>query len=260
MSCCKICGGLLPVGVNKGSCPFCGTPFDLTVTERPTAPKTEAPIRREPVYEEPRTSRVYGGYAGDEIYRMLENSACEINCIDANSAGSGMLFTTNGYVLTNHHVVSKGENSVSQNIIVTLAGERARGKVISYEPYFDLAIIKLENVPSRAKKVRFGDSSMVKNGERIYFIGNSLGEGLCMTSGIISDKLRKVGNQELIMSDAQINPGNSGGPMVNEQAQVIGVCVSQRTGANGMKYAIPSNDAVDFIREVGKQLNIIFNV
>ena len=83
----------------------------------------------------------------------------------------------------------------------------------------------------------------------MYLIGNSLGEGTCITSGIISDKDRYVGDLSYpyIMTDASANPGNSGGPLLNEMGELIGVLVAGITSAKGMNYAIPVNMVNEFL-------------
>ena len=112
----------------------------------------------------------------------------------------------------------------------------------------DLALIKLERVPSSAKVVKFENFDNVKNGERIFVIGNSLGHGTCITSGIVSDKLRNVNGRMRLMTDCAVNGGNSGGPIFNEKGLVIGAVVSGITAAEGMNFAIPANEVIKFIK------------
>ena len=107
----------------------------------------------------------------------------------------------------------------------------------------DVAVVKLSKMPRKATCVKVGSSAKIKHGENIYYIGNSLGEGLCITRGIISDPKRETGHGERIMTDAATNPGNSGGPLFNEAGEVIGIHVSARANAVGMKYAIPIDAA-----------------
>ena len=111
----------------------------------------------------------------------------------------------------------------------------------------DLALIKLSRVPSKATVVKFENFEKVKNGERIFVIGNSLGYGTCITSGIVSDRLRNVNGKMLLMTDCAINGGNSGGPIFNEKGLVIGAVVSGITSAEGMNFAIPANQVLYFI-------------
>ena len=123
----------------------------------------------------------------------------------------------------------------------------------------DLALLFVADLCNKVQGVEMGDSSKAENGEKIYYIGNSQGEGLSITSGIISDNKRMIGKQVFIMTDAATNPGNSGGPLVNEKGQVIGVHVSARAHTDGMKYAIPINIAKEFIGYVEQKTDIPTN-
>ncbi|MBR0348325.1 MAG: trypsin-like peptidase domain-containing protein, partial [Clostridia bacterium] len=95
----------------------------------------------------------------------------------------------------------------------------------------DIAVIRLTKMPGRATPLRFGDSSKVRTGERIYIIGNSLGEGTCITSGIISDNDRNG----QFMYDSATNGGNSGGPVFDEDGHVIATHVRGKLDGRGIK-------------------------
>ena len=106
--------------------------------------------------------------------------------------------------------------------------------------------------------VGIDDFSRVRIGESIYVVGNSLGHGTCITSGIVSDRKRMVDGQMLMMTDSAVNGGNSGGPVFNTAGNVIGLIVSGIDNAEGMNFAIPSDDVLDFVRQVtrAKKLSI----
>ena len=148
------------------------------------------------------------------------------------------------------------EITPAKNISAIVAGEPISAKIIEIanEEFEDLAIIKVESLPPNATPVNLGDSSKIKTGDTIYAIGNSYGEGLCITQGVVSDNLRNVSGHMRIMTDAALNPGNSGCPYFNTNGKVVGVHVAgamfgqaelggARTKVAGMKYGIPINMA-----------------
>ena len=197
--------------------------------------------------------------SGVAVFDKVANGVLEIEWVDSpyTYAGSGLLLSLSGYALTNAHVVTGANGKFASKVQVKLAGESVVAKVIAIgqdtkgiDPV-DLALLMLENVPENAVSFEFADSACIKNGERVYVIGNSLGYGTCITEGIISDKLRNVDDRDLIMTDCAINHGNSGGPMFNEEGKVIGVVVAGIDRAEGMNFAIPSRTAVNFLRQCG---------
>ncbi|WP_416176000.1 S1C family serine protease [Clostridium sp.] len=159
--------------------------------------------------------------------------------------GSGIIINSDGYILTNYHVVQGAET-----VTVTLStGKEVPAKVVNYNANQDLAIIKVTEKTTMPAVAELGDSSKVEVGDPVVAIGNPLGKELSgsVTSGIISAKDRQitVGNttQTFIQTDAAINEGNSGGALVNSQGQVIGVN-SAKIGGNGVEgigFAIPIN-------------------
>lgn len=196
-------------------------------------------------------------------YDMCIKGTLEIEATlkNAGGRGTGFLVGNNGYAITNTHVVTV-DNKPAETLTVKINGEKIGAKIIvlfddcggsgSGE---DIALIKLDYLPSSAIPLGLGDSRSIRNGEEVIAIGNSLGDGLCVTRGIISDKLRVFCGKQRIMTDTALNPGNSGGPLINGDGKVIGVCVSIRINTNmggipadGMKYAIPINVVKDLIR------------
>jgi serine protease Do len=163
-----------------------------------------------------------------------------------NGMGTGIIFDTRGYILTNYHVVE----GVS-NIQVTLHNERhAVAKLIAHDPKTDLAVIKIEP-ESPLKVVQFGTSCDLKTAEEVVAMGNAYGYEYTVTRGIISALHRTVQvsdeqkYQDLIQTDASINPGNSGGPLFNIDGDVIGINVAVRVGAQGIGFAIPIDEALE---------------
>ncbi len=180
----------------------------------------------------------------------------------ATSLGSGFIVTSDGYIITNNHVIEGAED-----IVVKITGndnkeykEEYKGKVIGIDSRTDVAVIKIneKNLPT----IQWGDSDKIKVGEVILAVGNPFGLSHSVTMGIIS-ALGRVGlgisdYENFIQTDAAINPGNSGGPLVNVKGEVIGVTnaiFSTSGGYQGIGFAIPANmvkNVMDSIISQGK--------
>lgn len=159
--------------------------------------------------------------------------------IPQEGAGSGVIITEDGYILTNNHVV---ENA--RQITITLAdGRTFEAKVVGRDPYTDIAVIKIDVTGLPAAKL--GDSTNLKIGQIAIAIGNPFGLGKTVTAGIISALNRTITTERgtiiegLIQTDAPINPGNSGGALVNSSGEVIGINTAIYQGAQGIGFAIP---------------------
>ncbi|MGH4138549.1 S1C family serine protease [Clostridium sp.] len=159
--------------------------------------------------------------------------------------GTGMIFSKDGYILTNYHVVSG-----AQSIKVMLSdGKEVSAKVINFDQAADVAVIKLANNTVVPGVAEFGDSDALEVGETVVAIGNPLGKELIgsVTTGIVSAVNRQVSveNKDLkfIQTDAAINPGNSGGPLVNSKGEVIGINTAKISvaGVEGLGFSIPIN-------------------
>lgn len=166
--------------------------------------------------------------------------------------GSGVIITTDGYILTNNHVVQDAER-----ISVTLNDRRELpARLVGNDPATDLAVIKIE--ADSLHYLPFGNSDLVRVGEPVLAIGNPFNLTSTVTSGIISAKARNmhiIDNprsnetplESFLQTDAAVNSGNSGGALVNSQAQLIGIVTAIASGNGnyiGYSFAIPSNIAV----------------
>lgn len=203
-------------------------------------------------------------YSAEDIYAYNCNGVVEIQT-EAGRA-SGLIISRKGFVLTNAHAILNNEDKVCSKIYVKFHEELIPSKVVALgdtngenPDSVDLALLVMERVPEEARNLRLGCSSKVRIGQHVYYIGNSKGEGLCMTAGIVSDNCRKSQARTYIMTDAATNPGNSGGPLFNEDGEVIGVHVSARVQAVGMKYAIPIDTAKAFLNLIEKKMGIPMN-
>ncbi len=158
--------------------------------------------------------------------------------------GSGVIVSSDGYIVTNHHVVETGDD-----IQVALSDKRTfEAKLIGSDPKTDLAILKIE--ASDLPSLSWGDSSILEVGEMVVAVGNPFGLSQTVTMGIISAVGRAnmgiVDYEDFIQTDAAINPGNSGGALVNLQGELIGIntaIFSRSGGYMGIGFAIPSNMA-----------------
>lgn len=164
--------------------------------------------------------------------------------------GSGFFISSDGYLITNNHVV---DNAVSVTI-KTLDDKEYPARIIGTDPRTDLALLKIDasNVPF----IQLGDSNAAEVGEWVLAIGNPLDQDLSVTAGIISAKGRQLGvaeYEDFLQTDAAINKGNSGGPLINMQGKVIGInsVILAPSGGNiGIGFAIPSNIAARVVGDL----------
>jgi serine protease Do len=164
--------------------------------------------------------------------------------------GSGIIVSSDGYILTNNHVV-EGADELE---IELFDGRLLNAKIVGRDPQSDVAVLKVDARDLRPAKL--GDSSAMQVGDWVVAIGSPFGLEQTVTAGIISATNRQTGiianrtggrgYEDFLQTDAAINPGNSGGPLVNLRGEVIGIntAINSRTGSNtGIGFAIPSNMA-----------------
>jgi len=167
-------------------------------------------------------------------------------------AGSGWIIREDGYIVTNNHVV---ENAETVTVMLD-DGRTFEANKVYVDPPTDLAVVKIDETGLPVAEV--GDASLIRVGDPLVAIGNSLGMGISATSGIASavgvslDASSGATLLDLIQTDAAINPGNSGGPLVNSAGEVIGInSIKIATiGVEGMGYAISINQALPIIEEL----------
>ena len=166
------------------------------------------------------------------------------------SLGSGFIISSDGYILTNAHVVSEADE-----VLVKLNDKRElKAKIIGFDKRTDVALVKVEatNLP----KVTIGDPNMLKVGEWVAAIGSPFGLENTMTHGIVSAKGRALPQENFvpfIQTDVPINPGNSGGPLFNLRGEVVGInsqIYSRSGGSVGLSFSIPIDVAIDISNQL----------
>ena len=179
-------------------------------------------------------------------------------------SGSGIVYSKDGYIITNYHVVEDAIKDEKSKLEVYLAGnkEPIEAKVVGGDKLTDLAVVKVESNDLNVAK--FGKSSKLKVGSRAVAIGNPLGLEFAgtVTSGIVSALDREIttdgSSYKLIQTDAAINPGNSGGALLNGKGEVVGINNIKigSTGVEGLGFAIPIDDALPIVDELIKSKKV----
>ena len=205
--------------------------------------------------------------ATETVSQIVQNVKSSVVSIKAEGSsgsgtGSGFIFRQDGYIVTNNHVVAPSLNG--GKLFVYLENKKEfEAKLVGRNPSYDLAVLKID--ATGLTPVKIGDSNSLNVGDLTVAFGSPLGLSGTVTSGIVSAVNRPVtaGGQDdqsfisAIQTDAAINPGNSGGPLVNGQAEVIGVNSAIATlgfggqsGSIGLGFAIPMNQAQRIITEI----------
>ncbi|MFC5044636.1 S1C family serine protease [Aquimarina hainanensis] len=168
-------------------------------------------------------------------------------------AGSGVIFTEDGYIVTNNHVIDG-----ATELEVTLNNNKSyKAEVIGTSRQADIAVLKIE-ADAKLSYIPFGDSNSAKIGEWVLAIGNPFNLTSTVTAGIISAKSRDLdefdaNTQSFIQTDAAINPGNSGGALINTKGELIGIntAITSQTGSYvGYAFAVPSNNVRKIVNDI----------
>lgn len=170
------------------------------------------------------------------------------------SLGSGFIFSADGYIVTNNHVI-EGADSIKVNLLTDKNGDKIYdAEVVGTDKETDLALLKIK-ADASLPYLSFGDSDALKVGQWVMAIGNPFGLDHTVTAGIVSAKGRTIGAgpyDNFIQTDASINPGNSGGPLINLAGEVIGINTAIIASGQGIGFAIPSRlvkQVIDQLKE-----------
>jgi serine protease Do len=163
-------------------------------------------------------------------------------------AGSGVIISDDGYIVTNHHVLDGADK-----VVVTLADKQAyEAEIVGRDGKTDLAVLKI-NTDTALPVASMGDSDDLRVGDWVLAIGNPFGLSHTITSGIVSAKGRVIGAgpyDDFIQTDASINPGNSGGPLFNMNGEVVGINTAVIPNGQGIGFAIPVNTAKPLVPQL----------
>lgn len=196
------------------------------------------------------------GMTPAQVYSQNVNAVVSVST--QNSVGSGFFVSKDGYVVTNHHVIS-GATQVS---VTTAAGKAYSAKIVGSESSNDVALLKVDGEEFPCVKV--GSSTTLAVGDQVVAIGNPLGTlTATLTSGYISAKDRTVTTDgtamNMLQTDAAINSGNSGGPLFNMKGEVVGITTAKYSGSSnsgasieGIGFAIPFDDVAGILTDLGK--------
>ncbi|VTU19983.1 Periplasmic pH-dependent serine endoprotease DegQ precursor [Variovorax sp. PBL-H6] len=236
-------GGMVSVIEAPVSSPSAIAPGSLSAAAKKASPavvsiNTSKAARRSPRSDDP-WFRFFFGDQGDQPQIGL---------------GSGVIVSTDGYILTNNHVVEGADE-----IDVTLNDSRhARGKVIGTDPDTDLAVLKIEL--DKLPVIVLGNSDILQVGDQVLAIGNPFGVGQTVTSGIVSalgrNQLGINTFENFIQTDAAINPGNSGGALIDVSGNLQGIntaIYSRSGGSMGIGFAIPVSTAKQVLGDIVKE-------
>ncbi|MDD6088274.1 MAG: Do family serine endopeptidase [Desulfovibrionaceae bacterium] len=168
------------------------------------------------------------------------------------SLGTGFIISSDGYIVTNNHVVAGADT-----VLINLQGTNGKdeslpAKIIGSDAETDLALLKVQ-APQKLPYLEFGDSDRSEVGEWVLAIGNPFGLGHTVTAGILSAKGRDIRSgpyDNYLQTDASINPGNSGGPLIDLNGRVIGINTAIIASGQGIGFAIPSNMASQIIAQL----------
>ena len=179
----------------------------------------------------------------------ITSSNSLMNSRTNNGIGSGVIFSDDGYIVTNLHILSGNNINVRLN-----NGKSFSANIIGIDNNTDIAVLKIIS-DDKLNPIQIADSQNIKVGDRVLAIGNPYGIGISVSNGIISATGRDYGNPylQLIQTDAAINPGNSGGALINENGNLVGINskIFSKTGAyQGIGFAIPSNIVVQIVSEL----------
>lgn len=174
---------------------------------------------------------------------------------DGRGQGSGFIFSSDGYIVTNDHVLGEDGSAVAVSLTddTTLPAE-----LVGRDPPTDVCVLRIPALGRSLPSVTLGDSGALRVGQLVVAIGNPLGYANSVSSGVISAVGRSLRSQSgrlidnIIQTDTAINPGNSGGPLVDSHGRAVGMNTAIVAGTQGLAFAIPSNTIAFVVSQIMK--------
>ena len=216
------------------------------------------------IYTRKRIQRAEHPLLDDPVLRQLTNAASP-RTSEKNSQGSGVILSSDGYIITNLHVLTRhNEILISLDVYVQLQdGRTTMAEIVGTDKVTDLAVLKIDL--DKLTPANIGDAMKARVGDVVLAIGNPLGVGQTVTQGIISASgQKKFGEdqyRETIQTDAAINPGNSGGALINAYGELLGInsFVLDASGKNsyGISFAIPMSTVVKVLNDIREYGHVV---
>ena len=192
------------------------------------------------------------------VVDKVSSSVVQIKIVDKSKSvkpngfkgGSGFVISPDGYIVTNSHVIDNHKNLK----VVLEDGRELEAEIIGNDPFTDVAVLKIEGEDFSYAK--FGDSSVLKQGQLVIAIGNPFGFQCTITAGVVSALGRSLRTksgrliENVIQTDAALNPGNSGGPLVNSNGEVVGINTAIIKSAQGICFSVASKTAIEIVRDL----------
>jgi Do/DeqQ family serine protease len=190
-------------------------------------------------------------FLDDPLFRHFFGDRLEEEPQRAASLGSGVIVSSKGYILTNHHVVEAADEIE----VALIDGKKLKAKAVGSDPETDIAVLQVEGGPVPA--ITFGDADALRVGDVVLAIGNPFGVGQTVTMGIVSalgrSQLGINTFENFIQTDAAINPGNSGGALIDSAGNLVGIntaIYSRSGGSLGIGFAIPASSAKQVMEQI----------
>ena len=250
---CPICGSknirLINLTAKKYRCLSCDEIFTLE----------EKPVIKEVIHTvvEKQVERVASDtFSAKDIYNKNIESIMEVTATfgEDETSGTGFFVSTNGYMITNAHVVINIKNGKpvlcdGVSVCKSRSTDFSDAEIVYLDAKNDLALLKV--LTDKQKFISFSKND-VEVGDKVFAIGNSLGDGLNLLDGIVGDVNRKFKSTKAFLFNALVTHGCSGGPVFNDKGEVCGVTVGGANVAAGMNFALPITTVLDFIERAKK--------
>jgi len=192
--------------------------------------------------------------AGEDFSGIIENSIQSVVTIRTDSGqGTGFIITSNGYIVTNAHVLADDSGRLATGIeAITSQQTRLSADFIGFDSLLDIALLKISG---QHETLDLGNSNKIQVGEKVIAIGNPLGLQFSVSQGIISAIHRSGinGIDAYIQTDAALNPGNSGGPLINKKGEVIGINNFKISGGESLGFSLESNYIKSSVNDIAQE-------